>query len=656
MLGHEGKEHFPNIFKQGKIGRYTIPNRIKHAACSVSNYNSPQGFVTDREIYRDEVIGKCGAGILTNQGAYPDPKGEGKAYWRQLALYDERFIPGLRRVAELWQRDSPYALILQQILHAGRYGGFDLDYSLMPSIVPQKTPHFGRPPKEMTIDDIERMKAEHARAAGFAIQAGFAGVELTSFQGYLLANFNSRYTNRRKDRYGGSLENRGRFMVELIQAIRKVIGLDRVLGTRLPGTELLGDEGNSDEECLEIARMAEDAGVDYLSITVGWHESPEGAIGRMYQSDQWLYLCENWKKRLKLPLTFGVELQDPFVAERALAEGVMDYWEVCRPMLADPDRLHKIARNDLKAIRPCIGLDLMCLAKGLLNQPYVCTVNPVLGHEGEDEFRCRPATRKKLVMVIGGGPSGLETALAAAQKGHWVSIYERKARLGGQLLSLAKDPNGGERLNQLIGYYEEQIRRANIEVHLDVNVDAQLIDKIHPEVIVLATGSKIGRPPVPGIEGENVYTTFEVMERGKEPQGYSAAVIHGGKVGIVTALYLAALGKKVFLIHEGKRVDEKVTSTWRWRYQTWLAQSQIQKRVNRRLVKVSEQGVTLVDEEGKEDLLKVDAVVLAKRESNQDLFDFVELNSDEFFVVGDCIRPGYLIRAIHEGYKIGCRI
>jgi 2,4-dienoyl-CoA reductase (NADPH2) len=433
MLSGQGKERFPNIFKPDKVGRFTTPNRIKYAACSVSNYNSPQGFIMERELYRDEGIGKSGAGMLTNQGAYPDPKGEGKAYWRQVALYDERFIPGYRRFAELWRRDNPEALIIQQILHAGRYGGFDLDYSLMPSNVPQKTPHLGHPPKEMTVKDIERVIAEHARAAQFAIQAGFDGIEITSFQGYLLANFNSRYTNRRTDKYGGSLEKRTQFMVELIQAIRKVIGPGLILGTRLPGTELLGDEGNTDEECLEIARIAEQAGVDYISVTVGWHESPEGALGRMYKSDQWLYICEDWKKALKAPLMFGIELQDPFVAEKTLAEGLIDYWELCRPMLADPDRLHKIARNDLKAIRPCIGLDLMCLAKGLLNQPYVCTVNPILGHEGEEEFKSRPANRKKSVMIIGGGPSGIETALAAAGKGHAVSIYEQKDRLGGQL-------------------------------------------------------------------------------------------------------------------------------------------------------------------------------------------------------------------------------
>jgi 2,4-dienoyl-CoA reductase (NADPH2) len=286
----------------------------------------------------------------------------------------------------------------------------------------------------------------------------------------------------------------------------------------------------------------------------------------------------------------------------------------------------------------------------------VCTVNPVLGHEGEDEFKCFPTKKKKSVLVIGGGPAGIETALAASKRGHEVSIYEMKDHLGGQLLSAARDQRGGHRSRELIEYYEEQINRTDIEVHLGIAVDPKLIREVHPEVIVLAAGSKIERPKVPGVGAKNEYTVFDVMEGQKEPPGDRVAVIHGGKLGIVAALYLATIGKRVTLIHEGRRIYDKVISTWRWRYRTWLDEYNVQTMTETRVTGISEQSVTVLDVEGNENLLEVDSVVLAKRTANQELYDFVDLNSDEFFVVGDTIRPGYLITAIHGGYKLGCRI
>jgi 2,4-dienoyl-CoA reductase (NADPH2) len=646
-----GKDYFPNIFKPGKIGRFIIPNRVKHAACSISNYNSPQGFITDREFYRDQVIGKTGAGIITNQGAYPDPEGEGKGYWRQLALYDDRFVPGINRIAQVYRKEAPNALILFQITHTGRYGGLDIGYTMQPSVVPQKLPHFGSPPREMTVDDIKRYIGYHANCARLAIQAGFDGIELTCFQGYLLANFNSRFTNRRTDEYGGSLEKRARFMVEVIQAVRKEIGTHLVIGIRLSGLELLGDLGNTAEECVELAKIAEDNGVDYISMVIGWHESDEGALGRMHHSDRWLFLCETWRKALKVPLTFGPCLQDPHVAEKAIADGLFDYWELCRPMLADPERIHKIAKNDLAAIKPCIG-DLMCMAKGLMQQPYICTLNPLLGHEGEEEFQTRPAVRKKTVMVIGAGLAGIEAALAAAKKGHHVSIYDQKGRIGGQLLSFLKEQRGGWNHERLIEYYEEQLRRSGIDVHLGVQVDEKLIKKVHPDVGVLTSGSKIELPLIPGIEGKNIHTTFDVMERGVST-GDRVSVIHGGKVGIITALYLSTLGKKVTLIHEGERPVEKVPATWRWRYTQWLRQYQINVINNSRPISISNSGITISKTDGSQNFIECDTIVFAKRVANQDLLDFLQMNCDELFIAGDAIRPRYLHTAVHEGFKAG---
>ncbi|MBT4938597.1 MAG: NADH oxidase, partial [Rhodospirillaceae bacterium] len=229
------------LFEETTFGKYKITNRVKYGACCVSNFNNTDGSITPRELARTKVIAETGCGIITNQGAYPDPLGEGKAYYTQIALYDEKFIPQFETIAQYIHDNN--ALAIQQILHAGRYGGIDLGYCVQPSVVPQTLPHF-RPPREMTKEDIRECIAHHAHSSALAIRAGFDGVEITSFMGYLLANFLSSFTNQRTDEYGGSVENRARFLVELIDGIKQEIG-DHPLAIRLNGAELMDQWGGN---------------------------------------------------------------------------------------------------------------------------------------------------------------------------------------------------------------------------------------------------------------------------------------------------------------------------------------------------------------------------------------------------------------------------
>ncbi|HNQ57826.1 MAG TPA: NADH oxidase, partial [Candidatus Desulfobacillus denitrificans] len=207
-----GELKLKHLFQPGQIGKFKTKNLIKYGACCVSNYNGRDGSITPRELARVRVIAGTGCGLITNQGAYPDPLGEGKAYFRQVAIHDDKFLPQFETIAQ-YIHDAG-AVAMQQILHAGRYGGIDLGYCVQPSVVPQTLPHF-RPPRELSKEQIRAVVRQHAEAAKRAIRAGFDATEITSFMGYLLANFNSRFTNQRTDEYGGSIENRGRFMREL---------------------------------------------------------------------------------------------------------------------------------------------------------------------------------------------------------------------------------------------------------------------------------------------------------------------------------------------------------------------------------------------------------------------------------------------------------
>ncbi len=648
-----GEAKFSHIFQQAKIGTMTAKNRVKYAACSVSNFNTLDGCVTEREFGRMVEIAKTGAGIITNQGAYPDSKGEGKAYSRQLCISDDSYIPGLRRIADLIHEYGGIAI--QQILHGGRMGGVSLSYCVQPSAVPQTLPHF-KPPREMTRDEIKQCVKDHAEAAQRAIEAGFDGVEITSFMGYLLANFNSKFTNKRTDEYGGTVENRGRFMCETIEAVRDAVGKEHLFAIRLNGAELMEEfGGDSEDECLEFMKMAEKSGVDCISIVVGWHESRASTLGRDVPSDQWLYLAECTKKVVKVPLAFGPRFGSPRMAEKAIAEGKIDFWEVCRPLLADPQLLTKVADDRLEEVKPCIGC-LICLARLFRNLPYICTVNPRLGHEVEPEYQIFPAAVKKKIMVIGGGPAGIECAITAAQRGHEVSLYEKRKQFGGQLIAASREQPGGYIFMDLVKYYGDQLKKFDVSIRLQTEVTSELVRKVSPDVVVVATGAYIDIPKISGSDMSKVVNAQDVLERGSIA-GEKVLVWGGRRAGLVAAEYLAAKGKQVSIVEESKRLGDDVIATFKWRHAAWVKELKINALTGTRVKMIGEGGVTIVDSAGKEAVVPTDIIVAAApRKPRQELIEALEFLCDELYVIGDALMPRSLHNAIHEGFRTGVRI
>jgi 2,4-dienoyl-CoA reductase (NADPH2) len=649
-----GKQRFANLFSDGHMGQFKTKNKIKYAACSVSNFNTEDGFVTERELARMEVIARTGAGVITNQGVYPDAKGEGKTYWRQLSLSDDRYITGIKKTAELLRKHNPDAVIIQQILHGGRYGGIDLDYCVQPSAVAQTLPHF-RKPHEMSKEEIQKVIEDHATASRRSILAGFDGIEVTGFLGYLLSDFNSKFTNQRTDEYGGTLEKRARFMCELVEEVRKAIGPNLIIGLRLNGTELMDEfGGNTEEENRDLMKIAESAGVDYLSMVIGWHEARHAFLGRHMRSGHWLYLAEAAKKVLNIPLAFGPGFRDPVLAEKAIGEGFVDFWELCRPMLADPELVHKVWRNELEEIRPCID-SLDCISRMFENQPYICCVNPVLGHEVEPEYNPTKASRKKRVLVVGAGPAGLECALAADKRGHGVILQDCNRRVGGQLLWGAKDERGGEKIERLIAWYENQLSKSNIDIVLGEAVDKDTCKRAGPDVIVLATGSQFSIPDLAGIDKSNIVSISEVYEN-DSIEGDKIIVWGGGKAGMALARYLATAGKQVTIIEEQRNIGFDVNRAWRWRLSQWLEELKIESLLSSNIVGITNGQVKIVDEAGKEHSLPADKVVVAKRTPNQALYNICENLCDELYLIGDSMIPRHISTAIHEGYKLGNRI
>jgi 2,4-dienoyl-CoA reductase (NADPH2) len=653
VLNGQGVAKYASMFSELRVGSFSCRNRVKYAACSVSNFNTRDGFITDREYARMEVIARTGAGMITNQGAYPDLGGAGKAYYRQLSIAEDKYIPGFRKIAELLH--STGAIAIQQILHAGRYGGIDLDHCLQPSDVPQTLRHF-RPPRGMSREQIRHCIQDHCEASRRAMEAGFDGVEITAFMGYLLASFLSPFTNRRTDEYGGSLENRGRFMVELLTAIREAIGKNKLLIIRLNGDELMEERGgNNPAECVEFMKMAERTGADCISIVVGWHESTRGALGRDVHDDQWLPLAESASRELKIPVAFGPRFCDPVKAEQALAKGAFGLWEVCRPFLADPELLHKVAADRLEEIRPCVG-GLLCLSRMFRNLPYICAVNPRLGHEVEPEYQLRPARISKKVLIIGGGPGGLECAFIAAQRGHSVVLCEKSARLGGQLIAASREIGGGHIFLELVRYYQAMLKKWKVDVRLGTDMTPQLCAQIAPDVGVVATGSEIEPVSIPGADRNHVVIAHEIVEEGS-PCGDRVVVLGGERIGLVAAEYLASRGKQVTLVEAGRRLGEDVIATFKWRHAAWVQELKIQTLLNTQAKEITEEGVVVEGAGGAEKLVPADTVILAiPRKPRQQLLTDLEFVCDELYVIGDAVKPRSMHNAIREGYLIGIRI
>jgi 2,4-dienoyl-CoA reductase (NADPH2) len=653
-----GEVKLPHLFQPGQLGRFKTKNRIKYGACCVSNYNTRDGFITEREIARMRVITRTGCGIITNQGAYPDPLGEGKAYFRQVAIFDDKFLPQFERIAADTKEQG--AVAIQQILHAGRYGGIDLGYCIQPSDIPQTLPHF-RPPKVMTKEEIRDCIRQHAEAADRAIRAGFDGTEITSFMGYLLANFNSRFTNQRSDEYGGSIENRGRFMRELIDGIKQATP-DNPLVVRLNGAELMDKwGGNSEDECFELMQQAVDAGVDMISVTVGWQEAPESSIGRDIPPGYWNYLSERAKKSFPNTLiTFGNRLPDPRMADECVRDGIFDFWEVCRPLLADPELIHKAAEDRLDEVRRCIG-SLNCLSRLFRDLPYTCTMNPALGHEVEPEYQVTPAAVKKKVMVIGAGPAGMECAITAAKRGHEVTVFDKAARIGGNLYAYAmNDLARPDDLLSVISHYEVVAKKLGIEIRLNTEVHAKFMRSVlhQYDVCVVAAGARIDRTPFENMEGANLMVDALDVAHGRVAAGKRVVVIGGGKIGLTLAEALRKnQSAQVTVVEKDKRIAGDVKPSFKWRHASWVEELGIPCLTSSRPVKVTKDGVTVRDRKDVETFLPADTVILAAgAKPAHELFHEFEWMVDELHGVGDALIPRGLEQAIQEGFRLGVRL
>lgn len=641
---------YPHIFSAGRIGRLTTKNRIKYAATE-SNFNTQDGFVTEREIAYLEAQAKGGAGIVTTQGAYPDELGEGKGFRGTMSIAHDRFLPGLAKLAEAIKKNGTLAAL--QILHCGREGGVDLDYCVMPSVVPQKLSYF-KPPRELTSSEIKKAVADHVAAARRAVDAGYDMIELSGIVGYLISTFISRYTNKRQDAYGGqTVGERCRLMVEILGAIKAEVGTDYPVGIRLCGHELLDDRGgNTLDESIESFRIAQEAGADFVSVTVGWHESSLSVITRDVPMGHWLWVADRVKKAVTVPVMMAFRLFLPDIPEKAISEGAIDFWEACRPMIADPQLPLKAAEERTDEIVPCIACNL-CFSRLYYHQPIMCTVRPSLGHEGEEEwgyYGFKAAKQRKRIGVVGGGPAGLQFAAVAAQKGHEVVLWEKSGVLGGSLLLASRVDQGEDELLRPARYLERECEKAGVDIRRETECTAGMLKEQGLDVAVLANGSVFKSiPPV------RCFLPEEIIGNGTQP-GRRVIILGGEGIGLSVAVYLLNKGDyELTIVEESGRLGRDMSPFYLWRYVKLLKERNATILTRASLSGGGGDSFFVTSAKGNR-TIRGDGVVMTLRQGQEGWRQVFGPVATEVYAIGDAKRPRRLHNAIHDAYRLGMSI
>ncbi len=671
-----GEKKYPHIFSPIQIGQLWAKNRIKYASTE-TNYNYSDGFVSEKELAYIEAHARGGSGIVTTQGAYTDPRGEGQGYVGMMGIWDDKYLPGLKRMADIIHQGD--ALACLQLMHCGRVGGINLDYTVGPSAVPQRLRRF-RPQREMTVEDIEVCIQEHIEGARRAVEAGYEIIEVSGIVGYLISNFISKYTNKRTDEYGGEIFDRSAFMRKIIEGIRREVPDDVAVGIRLCGWEMLDDvNGNTESESLESIKIAQAAGCDYLSVTVGWQESLGSVISRDIPMGKWLYIAERMKKTLNIPVAMAYRLFTPELPEQAIAEGRLDIWEMCRPQIADPALPNKIMWDRQEEIIPCVACQV-CLARLFRDAAVTCTVRPSCGHEGEREWGYYgfPRTQiKRRIFVAGAGVAGLQAAAIAGEKGHNVSVFYKTGNVGGQWYYASRNPWGegsdhywdDEEFMRWVNHKKAMCDKHGVKFVLETPVTRELLKEEKPDSLVIATGAVPEVPNVPGANLPHVVSMFDVFTD-KVKIGKNVVILGGSGAAISLTLYVLEKqhrekieGASVAMIDPAARFGADVTPSYIWRYRLRLKQAKVGQLTYGKVKEITEEGLIadwmLVDTKTKEktkfvnQMVPADMIILASLVPNEDLN--YGIYSGDVAKIGDCLWVRRGIDAIQDGYRLGMR-
>jgi len=549
---------FVRLFEPLKIGLVEIKNRIAMAPIGIGGLTNPNGSPGMRavEYYLERARGNVGLIITSNfkveNDIDPLPHGF-------MLVTRGAFAP----FAELAEAIHALGAKIFVQLTAG-FGRVASPNILRGKPVSASAiPNFWDPGvicKELSVEEIERIVKAFGVGASILAEAGIDGVELHGHEGYLFDQFATSLWNKRNDRYGGDLVGRLRFPIEVLKEIKQKVGQSYPVQYRfglrhyvkdsnspaLPGEDYV-ESGRDLQEGLEMARMLEKAGFDSLHVDAGCYESWYWPHPPSYQKHGCMVeLAAAVKKVVKIPVIAVGKLDEPRLAEKVIAEGKADMVAIGKGLLADPHWVRKVEQGRLEHIRPCIGCHDGCMGRLVAGKPISCTVNPSCGRERS--YGLEPAQQSKKVIVVGGGIAGMEAARVSAIRGHKVVLYEKSDRLGGHVAEASVMPFKVAE-GRLLSWYETEMSKLQVDIQMNMEVDATFLSGKKPDAVIVATGSKPAGLHLPGANEERVATAIDLLS-GEKQAGERVIVVGGGRVGCETALWLAQQGKRVTILEK----------------------------------------------------------------------------------------------------------
>ena len=635
------------LFSPFSIVTLKIKNRIVMPPMA-THYATPEGFVTDQQIGYYVERAKGGVGYITTE--HTGILQQGKASWKMMLIHTDEHAAKIKKLIEAVHEAE--GKIVVQINHAGRQTSSEITGMPIVGASPIPGPPKNEIPRELSVAEIEEIIEAFSAAAQRVKEAGADGVEIHMAHGYLICSFLSPFTNKRSDRYGGDVQGRSRLAVEVLQSVRSRIGPDFPIICRLSADEYL-QGGLRIEETKQIAKTLEEKGANALHISAcnvvtGYLNQPPYYV----EEGVFVHLAEAVKAQVDIPVITVGRIRSPLMADQIIRDGKADLISMGRALIADPHLPQKAKDGRLEEIIPCISCNkcIQTQRQGAIR----CSVNPETGNEAE--FRFEKADRSKNVWIVGGGPGGLKAAEIAALRGHQVTLFERKDKLGGRV-RLGANPPGKAVLNEFIDYLEGRVRALGITLEMDKEFTADMITSGEPDVVIVATGASPQFPDWKGVEESDALSVDDVLSDWADI-GDNVLIVGGGGTGAEIADLLSEVGKKVTLIE----MLEDIASDLINHLQHYLKQRLSDKGVNiltsTRVVDLGKGYAMVEDASGIKKLDGFDDIVLAlgSETPNDVIYKDLEDKVAELYVIGDASQPRAIVDAVWEGEDIAIRI
>lgn len=627
------------------IKKTEIPNRVVMPPMGTA-LADPGGTVSDALLAYMKRQASGGAGLLISEITAVHPTGVVGPL--ELGAWDDQFIPGLKKLSRVMHGFGGKAVM--QLHHAGRESYYMLNKgkAIGPSAAPSLV--FRKPPREMTLEEIQEIADAFGAAAARARQADFDAVEIHGAHGYLLTQFLSAISNQRTDRYGGSFSNRARFVVEVVRAVRKNAGNDFPVLLRLSAEEFIKN-GYTVDDLLTILPELIDAGVDVVHASIGTHGSPAGITSAppSFETGFNVWRAASIKKAVHIPVIAVGRFNDPRPANAVIASGEADFVAFGRQQLCDPDFLIKAREGRYEDIRICIACNQGCIEREMYEGKSVrCAINPETGQELI--YPGTPAAKPRKVWVIGAGPGGLTAAQEAIRLGHDVTLFEKEDLPGGNILFACKAPHKEIYLDW-IQWLARQVKQSGVAIQTGTTVTPDMLAKGNPEVVILATGGEKIIPPIPGIDHPHVHDAWQILGESVNP-GKNALVVGGGLIGMETACFLASKGANVTLVEQMPSSPVPKYTSHGYTLHKYLRDKGCRLRFGCTLKAIHADAVTLVTGDEEETPADFDQVVLAiGMKPRNALQEPIEASGIRHTVIGDALQVRRIMEATEEGAK-----